>query len=123
MPIYNFKVEPSLRHLRKLYETALKTFGSESPGKCNTTIACLSGYACLRGFACLHPTTPFEGDQQVKLFVSPFLIDLWLDYIRLEMAGDDTENVSKLHWRAMKSLFGENVEQFVTKYTLLNSPV
>ncbi|CAB4011640.1 U3 small nucleolar RNA-associated 6 homolog [Paramuricea clavata] len=71
---------PSLRHLRKLYETALESFGCETP-------------------------------------------DLWLDYIKLELTDGDSEMVSKLHWRAMKSLSGDNVEQFVTKYTLLQHSV
>ncbi|XP_028395280.1 U3 small nucleolar RNA-associated protein 6 homolog [Dendronephthya gigantea] len=45
--------------------------------------------------------------------------DLWLDYIKLELSDGDPNIVSKLHWRAMKSLSGDNVEEFVTKYALL----
>ena len=45
--------------------------------------------------------------------------DLWLDYIKLELNDGDPNVVSKLHWRAMKSLSGDSVEEFVTKYALL----
>ena len=69
---------PNLKHLRKLYETALKRFGCETP-------------------------------------------DFWLDYIKFELKDGDSEMVSKLHWRAMKSLSGKDVEEFVTKYTLLQN--
>ena len=45
-------------------------------------------------------------------------VDIWIDYIRFEQKGEPSL-VANLHWRAMKSLSGEKVEQFITKYTLL----
>ncbi|KAM8947562.1 U3 small nucleolar RNA-associated protein 6 homolog [Pelodytes ibericus] len=49
--------------------------------------------------------------------------DLWLDYIKEELSHSDgkPENCGGLHWRAMKILQGDDVEQFVTKYTLLQT--
>ena len=57
--------------------------------------------------------------QSVRNILSLFKLDFWLDYIKIELKHGDSEMVSKLHWRAMKCLSGDNVEQFVTKYTLL----
>ncbi|XP_046856303.1 U3 small nucleolar RNA-associated protein 6 homolog [Xenia sp. Carnegie-2017] len=45
--------------------------------------------------------------------------DIWIDYIRFEQKEGEPSLVANLHWRAMKSLSGEKVEQFITKYTLL----
>uniref|UniRef100_A0A8C9TZF4 UTP6 small subunit processome component n=1 Tax=Scleropages formosus TaxID=113540 RepID=A0A8C9TZF4_SCLFO len=48
--------------------------------------------------------------------------DLWLDYIKEERGPHgQAENSGSIHWRAMKSLEGECVERFVTKYTLLQT--
>ena len=46
-----------------------------------------------------------------------------MDYIKLEMnhPKGDPQNVGKIHWRAMQMLEGENTEQFVTQYTLLQA--
>ncbi|XP_027718182.1 U3 small nucleolar RNA-associated protein 6 homolog [Vombatus ursinus] len=47
--------------------------------------------------------------------------DLWLDYIKEELNHPcgKPENCGQIHWRAMKMLQGELVEEFVAKYTLL----
>ncbi|XP_074119735.1 U3 small nucleolar RNA-associated protein 6 homolog isoform X2 [Sminthopsis crassicaudata] len=47
--------------------------------------------------------------------------DLWLDYIKEELNHPcgKPENCGQIHWRAMKMLEGELVEEFVTKYSLL----
>ncbi|XP_068945974.1 U3 small nucleolar RNA-associated protein 6 homolog [Petaurus breviceps papuanus] len=47
--------------------------------------------------------------------------DLWLDYIKEELNHPcgKPENCGQIHWRAMKMLKGELVEEFVAKYTLL----
>jgi len=49
--------------------------------------------------------------------------DLWLTYIQLALTHPKgrPENVGSLHWRAMKELQGAAVEDFVTKYALLQS--
>ncbi|XP_040185169.1 U3 small nucleolar RNA-associated protein 6 homolog [Rana temporaria] len=49
--------------------------------------------------------------------------DLWLSYIKEELSHSDgkPENCGPIHWRAMKVLQGENVEQFINKYTLLQT--
>ncbi|CAH2291855.1 U3 small nucleolar RNA-associated 6 homolog [Pelobates cultripes] len=49
--------------------------------------------------------------------------DLWLDYIKEELSHSEgkPENCGTLHWRAMKMLQGDNVEEFVNKYTLLQA--
>lgn len=70
------QASPSLKHLQKLYETALEEFGEQTPG-------------------------------------------FWLDYLGMELEEGDLEMVGKLHWRAMKALSGDKIEEFVTKYTLL----
>ncbi|XP_074045082.1 U3 small nucleolar RNA-associated protein 6 homolog [Macrotis lagotis] len=47
--------------------------------------------------------------------------ELWLDYIKEELNHPcgKPENCGQIHWRAMKMLQGEMVEEFVAKYTLL----
>uniref|UniRef100_A0A8B9P0V8 UTP6 small subunit processome component n=1 Tax=Apteryx owenii TaxID=8824 RepID=A0A8B9P0V8_APTOW len=49
--------------------------------------------------------------------------DLWLDYIKEELNHPQgkPENCGSIHWRAMKMLQGELVENFVSKYTLLQT--
>ncbi|KAM3920056.1 U3 small nucleolar RNA-associated protein 6 homolog isoform 2-T2 [Leptodactylus fuscus] len=49
--------------------------------------------------------------------------DLWLSYIKEECnhVEGKPENCGAIHWRAMKVLQGSDVEDFVTKYTLLQS--
>ncbi|MEE6507023.1 hypothetical protein FKM82_007951 [Ascaphus truei] len=49
--------------------------------------------------------------------------DLWLDYIKAELghAEGQPENCGPIHWRAMKMLQGDDVEHFVSKYTLLQT--
>ncbi|RLV99258.1 hypothetical protein DV515_00009862 [Chloebia gouldiae] len=49
--------------------------------------------------------------------------DLWLDYIKEELSHPQgkPENCGSIHWRAMKMLQGELVEDFVSKYTLLQT--
>ncbi|KAG5278961.1 hypothetical protein AALO_G00104630 [Alosa alosa] len=48
--------------------------------------------------------------------------DLWMDYIKEERGPHgQPENCGKLHWRAMKALEGDNVERFITLYTLLQT--
>lgn len=50
------------------------------------------------------------------------VLDLWMDYIKEELARHgNPENCGKLHWRAVKTLEGESVERFTTKYTLLQT--
>ncbi|KAG8446060.1 hypothetical protein GDO86_013798 [Hymenochirus boettgeri] len=48
---------------------------------------------------------------------------LWLDYIREELshAEGKPQNCGAIHWRAMKMLQGDDVEHFVSKYTLLQT--
>ncbi|XP_042303507.1 U3 small nucleolar RNA-associated protein 6 homolog [Sceloporus undulatus] len=47
--------------------------------------------------------------------------DLWLDYIKEELnhTQGKPENCGSIHWRAMKALQGEQVDTFISKYTLL----
>ncbi|XP_056381310.1 U3 small nucleolar RNA-associated protein 6 homolog isoform X2 [Hyla sarda] len=49
--------------------------------------------------------------------------DLWLSYIKEELSHVEgkPENCGAIHWRAMKMLQGADVEDFVTKYTLIQS--
>ncbi|NXM40168.1 UTP6 protein, partial [Gymnorhina tibicen] len=49
--------------------------------------------------------------------------DLWLDYIKEELSHPKgkPENCGSIHWRAMKMLQGDLVEDFVSKYTLLQT--
>uniref|UniRef100_A0A673N827 U3 small nucleolar RNA-associated protein 6 homolog n=1 Tax=Sinocyclocheilus rhinocerous TaxID=307959 RepID=A0A673N827_9TELE len=48
--------------------------------------------------------------------------DLWMEYIKEELGSHgNPENCGKLHWRAVKTLEGESVEHFTTKYTLLQT--
>ncbi|XP_003223271.4 U3 small nucleolar RNA-associated protein 6 homolog [Anolis carolinensis] len=49
--------------------------------------------------------------------------DLWLDYIREELNHPEgkPENCGNIHWRAMKALPGEQVDIFISKYTLLQT--
>ncbi|NWU48790.1 UTP6 protein, partial [Dromas ardeola] len=49
--------------------------------------------------------------------------DLWLDYIKEELSHPQgkPENCGSIHWRAMKMLQGDLVEDFVAKYTLLQT--
>ncbi|XP_053552354.1 U3 small nucleolar RNA-associated protein 6 homolog [Bombina bombina] len=49
--------------------------------------------------------------------------DLWLDYIKEELTHSEgkPENCGPIHWRAMKMLQGDDVEHFVSKYTLLQT--
>ncbi|XP_064180277.1 U3 small nucleolar RNA-associated protein 6 homolog [Anguilla rostrata] len=48
--------------------------------------------------------------------------ELWLSYIREELSPrGNPENCGKIHWRAMKSLEGQCVENFVSQYTLLQT--
>uniref|UniRef100_A0A8C6VE56 UTP6 small subunit processome component n=1 Tax=Naja naja TaxID=35670 RepID=A0A8C6VE56_NAJNA len=49
--------------------------------------------------------------------------DLWLDYIKEELnhSQGKPENCGNIHWRAMKILQGEQVETFISKYTLLQA--
>ncbi|XP_066560281.1 U3 small nucleolar RNA-associated protein 6 homolog [Amia ocellicauda] len=49
--------------------------------------------------------------------------ELWLEYIREELQQPQgrPENCGKLHWRALRSLEGEDVDRFITQYTLLQT--
>ncbi|KFP38387.1 U3 small nucleolar RNA-associated protein 6, partial [Chlamydotis macqueenii] len=49
--------------------------------------------------------------------------DLWLDYIKEELSHPQgkPENCGSIHWRAMKMLQGDLVEEFISKYTLLQT--
>ncbi|NXC12289.1 UTP6 protein, partial [Corythaeola cristata] len=49
--------------------------------------------------------------------------NLWLDYIKEELSHPQgkPENCGNIHWRAMKMLQGDLVEDFVSKYTLLQT--
>lgn len=49
--------------------------------------------------------------------------DIWLAYIKEELSHVEgkPENCGALHWRAMKVLHSDCVEEFVNKYTLLQS--
>ncbi|NWZ82155.1 UTP6 protein, partial [Poecile atricapillus] len=49
--------------------------------------------------------------------------DLWLDYVKEELSHPQgkPENSGSIHWRAMKMLQGDLVEDFVSKYTLLQT--
>ncbi|XP_027547674.1 U3 small nucleolar RNA-associated protein 6 homolog [Neopelma chrysocephalum] len=49
--------------------------------------------------------------------------DLWLDYVKEELSHPQgkPENCGSIHWRAMKMLQGDLVEDFVSKYTLLQT--
>ncbi|NXT46260.1 UTP6 protein, partial [Pluvianellus socialis] len=49
--------------------------------------------------------------------------DIWLDYIKEELnhPHGKPENCGNIHWRAMKVLQGDLVEDFVSKYTLLQT--
>ncbi|KAK3091141.1 hypothetical protein FSP39_017439 [Pinctada imbricata] len=47
--------------------------------------------------------------------------DLWLDYISLEQKHPDgqPENIPQIYFRAKSTLVGQNNEDFITKYSLL----
>ncbi|NXV73724.1 UTP6 protein, partial [Atlantisia rogersi] len=49
--------------------------------------------------------------------------DFWLDYVKEELSHPQgkPENCGSIHWRAMKMLQGDLVEDFVSKYTLLQT--
>lgn len=49
--------------------------------------------------------------------------DLWLAYVKVELTHNKgrPENAGTLHWRALKALQGSHVQEFVSKYTLLQS--
>ncbi|XP_005526752.1 PREDICTED: U3 small nucleolar RNA-associated protein 6 homolog [Pseudopodoces humilis] len=49
--------------------------------------------------------------------------DLWLDYVKEELSHPQgkPENSGSIHWRAMKMLQGDLVEDFVSKYTFLQT--
>ncbi|NWX36584.1 UTP6 protein, partial [Notiomystis cincta] len=49
--------------------------------------------------------------------------DLWVDYIKEELSHPQgkPENCGSIHWRAMKMLQGDLLEDFVSKYTLLQT--
>lgn len=49
--------------------------------------------------------------------------DVWLDYIKEELSHPHgkPEICGQIYWRAMKMLQGDNVEYFVSKYTLLQT--
>uniref|UniRef100_A0A669PW69 UTP6 small subunit processome component n=1 Tax=Phasianus colchicus TaxID=9054 RepID=A0A669PW69_PHACC len=49
--------------------------------------------------------------------------DLWLEYIKEELSHPQgkPENSGSIHWRAMKMLQGDQVEDFISKYTLLQT--
>ncbi|NWI70132.1 UTP6 protein, partial [Todus mexicanus] len=49
--------------------------------------------------------------------------DLWVDYVKEELNHPQgkAENCGSIHWRAMKMLQGDLVEDFVSKYTLLQT--
>uniref|UniRef100_A0A8B9IEE8 UTP6 small subunit processome component n=1 Tax=Anser cygnoides TaxID=8845 RepID=A0A8B9IEE8_ANSCY len=49
--------------------------------------------------------------------------DLWLDYIKEELSHPQgkPENCGSIHWRAVKMLQGDLVEDFISKYTLLQT--
>ncbi|XP_067884052.1 U3 small nucleolar RNA-associated protein 6 homolog [Heterodontus francisci] len=49
--------------------------------------------------------------------------DLWLEYIEEEWSHPQgkPEHTGQIHWRAMKTLSGVEVEQFVSQYTLLQT--
>ncbi|NXF75808.1 UTP6 protein, partial [Sclerurus mexicanus] len=49
--------------------------------------------------------------------------DLWLDYIKEELNHPQgkPENCGSIHWRAMKMLQGDLVQDFISKYTLLQT--
>ncbi|XP_077980484.1 U3 small nucleolar RNA-associated protein 6 homolog [Glandiceps talaboti] len=49
--------------------------------------------------------------------------DLWLSYIQLELSHPKgkTENVGKLHWRAVKNLKADAADDFINRFTLLQT--
>uniref|UniRef100_A0A8V1ADW5 UTP6, small subunit processome component n=1 Tax=Gallus gallus TaxID=9031 RepID=A0A8V1ADW5_CHICK len=49
--------------------------------------------------------------------------DLWLEYIKEELSHPQgkPENSASIHWRAMKMLQEDQVEDFISKYTLLQT--
>ncbi|XP_030638289.1 U3 small nucleolar RNA-associated protein 6 homolog [Chanos chanos] len=48
--------------------------------------------------------------------------DLWMEYIKEEQGPyGSPENCGRLHWRAIKTLEGQAVENFTTKYTLFQT--
>ncbi|NXP13698.1 UTP6 protein, partial [Thinocorus orbignyianus] len=49
--------------------------------------------------------------------------DIWLDYIKEELSHPQgkPENCGSIHWRAMKMLQGDLVEDFISKHTLLQT--
>lgn len=51
------------------------------------------------------------------------LKDLWLEYIKEELSHPQgkPENSASIHWRAMKMLQEDQMEDFISKYTLLQT--
>uniref|UniRef100_A0A8C2UFD9 UTP6 small subunit processome component n=1 Tax=Coturnix japonica TaxID=93934 RepID=A0A8C2UFD9_COTJA len=49
--------------------------------------------------------------------------DLWLEYIKEELSHPQgkPEHAGSIHWRAVKMLEGDQVEDFISKYTLLQT--
>jgi len=49
--------------------------------------------------------------------------DLWMDYIKVELSSTKgkPENVGHIHFRAVKALEGVKNEEFIKKYTLLQT--
>ena len=49
--------------------------------------------------------------------------DLWIDYVQLqsEHPNGKPEMIGQIHWRAMKALDGENIQDFTNKYTLIQT--
>lgn len=49
--------------------------------------------------------------------------DIWLSYVKEELSHVEgkPENCGAIHWRAMKVLHTDHVEEFVNKYTLLQN--
>ena len=49
--------------------------------------------------------------------------DIWLEYIKLESQHPDgrPENAGKIHYRAVKTLVGSSNQEFIKKYTLMQT--
>lgn len=62
-----------------------------------------------------------SNDLQIMLVF--YYIDIWLEYVKLERSHPhgDPANSSKLHWRAKKALSDTLVDDFIGKYTLLQT--
>lgn len=45
--------------------------------------------------------------------------DLWLEYIAFKISQGHVTEVGNIHWRAMKQLKDDYIDEFTCKYTLL----